>query len=139
VVGRHSENYIATDVVESICGGRRLQAFKDYDSAQASIWGTHHDAGTASTGAPNPRMGNRSSTVLGRMLARRPRIPVVLDLHRRTAEIVNDTEVIFHGIGGKEDGTEEEDGGWKSVGGCGDRVLPDPAIDLRPIGVKSKF
>jgi hypothetical protein len=65
-----------------------------------------------------------------------------LDVHRRAAEVINnsfDTEVTFHGYCAKEDGTEVEDDGWKSVGGRGDRNLPDPALDLRPIGVKSKF
>jgi hypothetical protein len=39
----------------------------------------------------------------------------------------------------QEDGTEDEDGGWKFVGGCGDRPQSDPAVDLRPIGVRYKF
>jgi hypothetical protein len=34
---------------------------------------------------------------------------------------------------------EEEDGGWNTIGGCGDRINPDPAEGLRPVGVKSKF
>ena len=36
-------------------------------------------------------------------------------------------------------GTEDDDDGWIPVGGRGDRVVSDPAIDLRPIGGKSKF
>jgi hypothetical protein len=34
---------------------------------------------------------------------------------------------------------EDEDNRWKSVGDRGDRIVPDPVIDLRPLGVKSKF
>ena len=37
------------------------------------------------------------------------------------------------------DGTEDEDGGWKFVGDYGDRLAPDPTVDLRLIGAKSKF
>jgi hypothetical protein len=76
------------------------------------------------------------------VLVRRPRVLKVLDVHRRAAEVISvsgDMEVTFHGFRAKEDGTEEEDGGWKSVGGRGDRIVSNPAIDLRPIGVKSKF
>lgn len=66
----------------------------------------------------------------------------VLDVHRRATDIVNDavdSEVTYHDFCAKQDETEKEDGGWKSVGGRGDRVISDPAFDLRPIGVKSKF
>lgn len=138
-----SENHVAIDSVEPVSGGQRLEAFDDFDDEQNSTGGTCGDADTAPTGAPNPSdsslTGNRSTTVLGRTLVRRPRILVVLDLHRRSTEIVKNTEVNFLDGGGMEDGTVEDDGGWKSADSRGDRVLPDPARDLRPIGVKSKF
>jgi hypothetical protein len=54
-------------------------------------------------------------------------------------ELVNETKVSLPGDLVKGDGTEDEDIGWKSVGDRGDRIVPDPAIDLRPLGVKSKF
>jgi len=37
------------------------------------------------------------------------------------------------------DGAEDEDGEWHFVGDCGRRPIPDPGMDLRPIGTKSKF
>lgn len=68
-------------------------------------------------------MENRSGTGSGRLLAQRLRVPEVLDVHRRAAEVVNDSddiEVTLHGFCAKDDGSKEEDDGWISVGGRGD-------------------
>jgi hypothetical protein len=54
--------------------------------------------------------------------------------HRKQEAKVSDSCALVNG-----EGTEGEDNGWISVDGRGDRVQPDLAIDLRPIGVKSKF
>ena len=54
-------------------------------------------------------------------------------------ELVRESKVSFlkHMVGGI--GAEDEDDRLKSVGGRGDRLHPDPTIDLRTRGVKSKF
>lgn len=70
---------------------------------------------------------------------RRPRIPVVLDLRRRSAEQLHEIKVRSSGNLGDKGGLEDEDGEWTFVGDRGDRVKPNPAEDLRPIGTKSKF
>ena len=74
-----------------------------------------------------------------RPLPRRPRIPAVLDLYRRAAEQVSTAKVSISGDSVDGDGTEDDDGDWKFVSARGDWPAPDPAADLRPIGVKSKF
>jgi hypothetical protein len=146
VVTRCPRTSVAIHVDERDPSGGRRHAYDDQDGEQETAGGSRRDAGTAPTGIPNPGdkglRGNRISTGLCRVLVRRPRVLKVLDVHRRAAEVISvsgDMEVTFHGFRAKEDGTEEEDGGWKSVGGRGDRIVSNPAIDLRPIGVKSKF
>ena len=74
-----------------------------------------------------------------RPLQRRPRVPVVLDLRWRAVEQVSEAKVSISGDSGEGNGTVDKDGGWKFVDDHGDRIKPDLAMDLRPIGVKSKF
>jgi hypothetical protein len=64
---------------------------------------------------------------------------VALDLHRRTANQVSDTKVSASSSLVERDGTEDEDDEWHLIGDCRRRLTPDPAVDLRPIGTKSKF
>jgi len=72
-------------------------------------------------------------------VSRRPRIPAVLGHRRRVTEQVRIAKVSISGDPVEQDGAQDEDGGWKLVGDRGYRHTPDPAADLRPIGVKSKF
>jgi hypothetical protein len=75
----------------------------------------------------------------GRSLARRPRIPVILESRGRPTHLTVQNEVSSSSDLVNSGGTEDDDNGWITVGGRGDWVLSDPAKDLRPIGVKSKF
>ena len=77
--------------------------------------------------------------VLGRSFARRPRIPVILESRRSVADRPVESKVSKCSFLVNSVGTEDDDDGWIPVGGSGDRVVSDPAIDLRPIGGKSKF
>jgi hypothetical protein len=72
-----------------------------------------------------------------RLPPRRPYAPA--DLHRRSAEQVSEATVSVPSDLEDEDGTEDEDDGWKFVGDRGRRSVPDPVVDLRPIGTRSKF
>jgi len=74
-----------------------------------------------------------------RTLPRRPRAPAVLELRRRAGRQVSEPKVSVCGGSDEGDGTEDDDGEWNFVGDCGDRPKPDPIVDLRPIGVRSKF
>ena len=76
--------------------------------------------------------------VPGRSFARRPRIPVILESRRSAADRAAENKVSLCSISVNSVGTEDDDDGWIPVGGR-DRVVSDPAIDLRPIGGKSKF
>jgi hypothetical protein len=148
---RRSENSF-TIGFESISGGRRFQAFEDYDGKQDRDGGIRQpDSGNNRTGntsssvqadVPDPGdislTGNRNAAVLGRLFARRLRIPAILELHGRASYLVEVTKVSIDGDS-NEDVTEDEDDGWVSVGDRGDRVVSNPAIDLGPIGGKSKF
>lgn len=75
--------------------GDRRQGYDDQDDEQETDVSPHRDAGSVPTGGSIPDdnclMGNRINTGLGRMLARRPRVPKVLDVHRRAAEVINDS------------------------------------------------
>jgi hypothetical protein len=130
---------VITDVEPDLIEGRRLHDSNDHDGEQESVGGRRSDVGAAQDLADNGLTGNSTSTVPGRPPARRPCIPAVSELRWRAAELVNETKVSLPGDLVKGDGTEDEDSGWKSVGDRGDRIVPDPAIDLRPLGVKSKF
>jgi len=77
--------------------------------------------------------------VPGRSFARRPRIPVILESRRSAADRAVENKVSKYSFLVNSVGTEDDDDGWIPVGGCGDRVVSDPAIDLCPIGGKSKF
>ena len=74
-----------------------------------------------------------------RLPPRRPRITAVLDFHRQTGAQVSDEKVCSSGGLEDEHGNEDGDDEWKFVDGCGRRPLSDPAVDLRPIGSKTKF
>jgi hypothetical protein len=130
---------VITDVEPDLTEGRRLHDSSDHDGEQESAGGRRSDVGAAQDLADNGLTGNSTTTVPGRPPARRPRIPAVSKLHWRAAELVYKTKVSLPGDLVKGDGTEDEDSGWKSVGDRGDLIVPDPAIDLRPLGVKSKF
>ena len=77
--------------------------------------------------------------VPGRSFARHPRIPVILESRRSAADRAVENKVSKCNFLVNSVGTEDDDDGWIPVGGSGDRVVSDPAIDLRPIGGKSKF
>ena len=77
--------------------------------------------------------------VPGRSFARRPRIPVILESRRSAADRAVENKVSKCSFLVNSVGTEDDDDGWIPVGGRGDRVVSDPAIDLRPVGGKSKF
>jgi hypothetical protein len=64
---------------------------------------------------------------------------VVLELGGRATDGASESKVCAFENLVIEDGTEDEDDGSISVGERGDRVESNPALDLRPIGVKSKF
>jgi len=88
----------------------------------------------------NDHDGEKKITgVPGRSFARRPRIPVILESRRSAADRAVENKVSLRSILVNSVGTEDDDDGWIPVGGRGDRVVSDPAIDLRPIGGKSKF
>jgi hypothetical protein len=53
-------------------------------------------------------------------------------------EQVRGSEVSVPGGLAEEDGTEDEDDGWKFVGDRCHRPAADPAVDLCPLGSKSK-
>jgi len=82
---------------------------------------------------------SESARARWRMRPRRRRPTLVLDLRRRTADQVSNTQVRVSSVSVEGDGAEDEDGEWHFVGGYRRRPMPDPAADLRPIGTKSKF
>jgi len=86
----------------------------------------------------NDHDGEKITGVSGRSFARRSRIPVVLESRRSVADRAVENKVSKCSFLVNSVGTEDDDDGWIPVGGR-DRVVSDPAIDLRPIGGKSKF
>lgn len=66
--------------------------------------GVRCDAGSVRTCVPDPGdnslKGNRIGTGLGRLVARRPRVPKVLDIHRRAAEVIIDSDHTEDGAAG---------------------------------------
>jgi hypothetical protein len=69
----------------------------------------------------------------------RPRVLVVLDLHRQASTQISKTKVCSSGGLEDEHGNKDGDDEWKFVNDCGRRPLSDPAVDLHPIGSKTKF
>ena len=52
---------------------------------------------------------------------------------------MTNTQVHVSSVSVEGDGAEDEDGEWHFVGDCWRRPIPDPAVNLCPIGTKSKF
>lgn len=129
--------------VESVPSEGRSYKYEDDEGSTQGRGGVGGSAQINDTvHGDNGRIRNRNTVntaTLGRAFARRPLIPVVLELGGRATDGASESKVCAFENLVIEDGTKDEDDGLISVGERGDRVESDPALDLRPIGVKSKF